>query len=192
VEPKLRSAEQEFEQFFVGVVDRVKALALRITGDLWDAEDVAVETLARAYARWDRLAGVAWRDGWVLKVGGNLAIDLVRRRRSVPIDLVGEHDRPGGQAFRPVAASDHAGWTLEQVTLASALRKLPRREREIAVLIGLCDCTHEHAASVLGISVGSSKTYFHRAVGHLRVALATGDRGGEVSDGTGWLSDGPG
>jgi DNA-directed RNA polymerase specialized sigma24 family protein len=55
--------------------------------------------------------------------------------------------------------------------------------KEIAVLIGLYDCKHEHAASVLGISVGSSKTSFRRAVGRLRMTLATGNCGGERADG---------
>jgi RNA polymerase sigma-70 factor (ECF subfamily) len=180
VEQALRSDDEEFERFFADVVDRVKALALRITGNPWDAEDVAVEALARAYARWGRLARVTWRDGWVLKVGGNLAIDLVRRRRTVASR---PEDEPGAAAARAGGESaDGTGALIDRLTLASALRVLSRREREVAVLVGLCGCSHERAADVLGISIGSSKTYLHRAMGHLRTELGVGSGGGDVAD----------
>ena len=175
------SREEAFEGYFSDTLRRVQALALRITGSPWDAEDVAVEAFARAYARWDRLAEVDWRTGWVLKVAGNLAIDVVRRRRGTAwIGL--DRDGDGATSEHALQVGDRAGQTVDRLVLTAALRRLPRREQEVVVLIGLCGCSHEHAAGVLGISTGSTKTYLHRAMGHLRSELgADVGPGGELA-----------
>ena len=160
--------DEEFAEFFRTSVRRVEALALRITASPWDAEDVAIEAFARAYARWDRLSGADWRTGWVLKVAGNLAVDVVRRRRPV---------HPGAELL----IADRDDETLNRLTLTVALRTLPRREKEVVVLVGLCGCSHEQAAGALGISTGSTKTYLHRAMKHLRSRMGADRPGGELA-----------
>ena len=55
--------------------------ARRLTGDPWIAEDVAVEALARAHARWGRVGPLEWPcAAWVLKVASREALHQVRRR----------------------------------------------------------------------------------------------------------------
>jgi RNA polymerase sigma-70 factor (ECF subfamily) len=175
------SREEAFAAYFSDTLGRVQALALRITRNPWDAEDVAVEAFARAYARWDRLAEAEWRTGWVLKVAGNLSIDVVRRRRGTA-RMGLDRDGDGAPSERLLQVVDDAGSTVDRLVLTAALRQLPRREQEVVVLIGLCGCSHEHAAGVLGISTGSTKTYLHRAMGHLRSELgADGGPGGELA-----------
>ena len=41
-----------FDEFFVSILPRTIRAARRLTGDPWTAEDVAVEALAKAHARW--------------------------------------------------------------------------------------------------------------------------------------------
>ena len=69
-----------FEAAFDELFPRAVRLANRLLGDRAAAEDVAAEALARAYARWPKVGGLPYRDGWVLKVATNLAIDRLRRR----------------------------------------------------------------------------------------------------------------
>jgi RNA polymerase sigma-70 factor (ECF subfamily) len=177
-----RVDDDAFGDFFSDNLDRVQGLASRITGNGWDAEDVAVEAFARAYARWDRLAAAEWRTGWVLKVAGNLAIDIVRRRGRTVLGT-SDDDLGGRSPARLDPASDRAEPTVDRLVLSAALRQLPRREKEVVVMIGLCGCSHEHAAGVLGISTGSTKTYLHRAMRHLRSELeAEKGLGGELTD----------
>jgi len=161
--------DEEFARFFSDTVGRVQSLARRITGNPWDAEDIAVETFARAYERWDRLANADWRTGWALKVCGNLAIDLVRRRRTVNVGGTAANGDVSTESF--VQAADPIAKAVDRLALSAALAALPRREKEVVVLIGLCGCSHEHAARVLGVSTGSTKTYLHRAMRHLRFEL---------------------
>jgi DNA-directed RNA polymerase specialized sigma24 family protein len=49
------AGEQSFEAFFVSVCARARSMTARIVGSSL-AEDVAVEGLARAYARWKTVA----------------------------------------------------------------------------------------------------------------------------------------
>ncbi len=69
-----------FEEAFDELFPRAVGLATRLLGDRAAAEDVAAEAMARAYARWPKVSGLPYRDGWLLKVATNLAIDRLRRR----------------------------------------------------------------------------------------------------------------
>jgi len=160
VPPQLEGTDDEFARFFRANVSRVRALGFKITGNPWDAEDVAIEAFARAYARWDRLSRVEWRSGWVLRVAGNLSVDVTRRRRGP------EHSEPSVPT-----AGDPIDGAVDHVALVTVLHTLPRREKEVVVLIGLCGLTHEEAARSLGISTWSTKTYLHRAIKRLRSRL---------------------
>ena len=58
--PTERSSEgEDFDEFFLRILPRTIRAARRLTGDPWIAEDVAVEALARAHARWGRVGPLA-------------------------------------------------------------------------------------------------------------------------------------
>jgi RNA polymerase sigma-70 factor (sigma-E family) len=133
-------------------------VAFRILGDRSDAEEVTQEALARAYARWAAVADHA--EPWVATVAANLAIGRWRKRRpSVP--MVPEH----GSA---VAADS---LVLERLGLVAALRRLPRRQREVVVLRYLADLSEADVAAQLSTSVGSVKQHAHRGLARLRHEL---------------------
>lgn len=125
-------------------------VAFRLIGVRAEAEDVAQETVARAYLRWARVAPYA--DAWTARSASNLALDHLRRR-----------SRPGPPAALPGPAGQ-----AERVDVVRALRQLPRRQRDVIVLRYIADLPEQIVADRLGCSVGTVKQHAHRALATLR------------------------
>lgn len=66
------SRDEEFERAFDELYAMAWRASLRILGDPTAAQDVAAETLTRAYVRWTRAAPFA--AAWVVRTATNLAI----------------------------------------------------------------------------------------------------------------------
>jgi DNA-directed RNA polymerase specialized sigma24 family protein len=68
-----------YEEAFSELYQQAYRVAFRILRVRADADDVAQETMIRAYIRWSKIAGYA--EPWVSRASGNLAIDRGRARR---------------------------------------------------------------------------------------------------------------
>ena len=148
-----------FDEAFDELFPRAVRLGTRLLGDRAAAEDVAAEALARAYARWSKVAGLSYRDGWVLKVATNLAIDRLRRR---PPDVA------------PARRDAFEDAVELRMALNAALLTLAPRQREAVALRYLAGLSDREVAQALGISLGSVKTHIHRGLNGLRARLGTG------------------
>lgn len=156
-------APDGFEEAFDLLFRRAFLVARRVLGDRTTSEDVAAETLARAFAHWSRIGDQPWREGWVVRVATNLAIDVARKGSRVS-------DRP--IEVDAVTAEDTATDVVAlRVTLAVALRRLPKRQREAIALRYLAGLSEAEVAEALHVSVGSVKTHVHRGVQRLRARL---------------------
>jgi len=127
----------------------------RLTGNVWDAEDLVQETLARAFARAAQSHHpIANPLGWLVRVATNAFIDA--DRRSTPL-LAADLDAPAddaAEAADPVEVAE----ALEEVMTA-----LPARERAALVLKDVFDYPLADIASRVGSSVGAVKAALHRA-----------------------------
>lgn len=148
-----------FEAAFDELFPRAVRLAHRLLADRAAAEDVAAEALARTYARWGKVGALPYRDGWVLKVATNLAIDRLRRR---PPDV------------RPATAGDFEDAVELRLALNAALLTLAPRQRQAVALRYLGGLSDREVAQALGISLGSVKTHIHRGLRGLRARLGAG------------------
>jgi RNA polymerase sigma-70 factor (sigma-E family) len=151
----------DFDDRFDDLAAIAFRVGYRLLGDRGEAEEVAQEALARAYARWRSVAGHA--EPWVARVATNLAIGVWRKRRpTVPLDDL-HADR---------AAGDPVATTLERYGLVQSLRRLPRRQREVVVLRYIADLPERRVAEVLRTSIGTVKSQSHRGLARLREDLA--------------------
>jgi RNA polymerase sigma-70 factor (sigma-E family) len=153
----VRQVARSFELAFDGLYRLAYRVAYRIVGDRPEAEDIAQEALARASLRWPRLHEQP--EGWVTRVASNLAIDRYRRRRREPHIPIG-----------PIGVVDDR--VSERADLVAALRRLPRRQREVVILRYLADMSETDVATALGCSVGAVKTHGFRGLAALRRHLA--------------------
>jgi RNA polymerase sigma-70 factor (sigma-E family) len=151
--PMTGAVPRSFEVAFADLYRLAYRVGFRILGDRSDAEDVAQETLARAALRWSRLHEKP--EGWITRVAANQAIDRYRRRQrqpTVPRGPLGIVDERLG----------------ERGDLVAALRKLPRRQREIIVMRYVADLSEADVARALGCSVGAVKSQASRGLASLR------------------------
>ncbi len=148
--------ETDFDNEFPILWSRAYGVGYVVLGDRAEAEDIAQETLARAFTRWPRIAD--YSGPWVVRVAGNLAIDRVRRRR---------------RSF-PGVGSAVPGPDGLRVDLQAALLRLPKRQRECVVLRHLADLPEADVARALGCSAGTVKTHTSRGLAALRGAMGAG------------------
>lgn len=162
--PLVSEFGDDFERCFDHLFQVAMRPALRILRSVDAAEDVAAEVLARALADWARLRMATWREAWVVRVATNLSIDQVRR-----------------SARRlPVVALAETGELEVRLDLASAVARLPRRQREAVSLRYFGDLSEREVAAIMDVSAGSVKKHLHRGLDAIRRDL-----------GDGWRSDVP-
>lgn len=147
-------AREEFEDNFTALFGLAYQAAYRILGDRHRAEEIAAETLIRAWAKWPSVCPSP--IPWVVHASGCLAIDEWRKlhRRLRPTE--------------PVSPSTHGDHSAERIDLQRSLARLPRRQREVAVMRFLADLTESEVATTLHISRGAVKQHAHRAIVGLR------------------------
>jgi RNA polymerase sigma-70 factor (ECF subfamily) len=146
--------EDAFPQLFLPAF----RVAVRILGDVAEAEDAAAEALARALRSWDRVGPLPYREAWVVRVASNLAIDRFRRRARTAVPTEGY-------------VADFADDVTLRVALAVALRALSRRQRQVVAMRYLAGLSEADVAGFLGISTNSVKKHTARGLGALRARL---------------------
>jgi RNA polymerase sigma-70 factor (ECF subfamily) len=134
-----------------------------LTRSPWDAEDLAQDTLARAFVTLGTMtAGPANPRAWLFRVASNLWIDQTRRRRELP--------GPAGEpaAFQEPRDAREAAGTL--------LVRLSPQERAAVVLKDVFALTLEEVAEVLGTTVGAVKAALSGGRGKLAEPPAEAER----------------
>jgi RNA polymerase sigma factor (sigma-70 family) len=144
------------EETFVRLFVRAQRIAARIAGAA-QAEELAAETMFRAWKSWNRVS--KHPDAWVARVVSNLAIDRLKKR---PLSISGQ----------PEPNLDDAVTT--RLTVVEALKTLPRRQQQVAVLHHLVGMTDAEVARALGIAVPTAKNHLVRANRTLRLTIQEG------------------
>jgi RNA polymerase sigma-70 factor (ECF subfamily) len=127
-----------------------------LTRSAWDAEDLAQDTLARAFAQLARSGGEpANPRAWLFRVASNLWIDSRRRDREILTEPAPSDDSAAEQA----RATREAAGTL--------LVRLAPQERAAVVLKDVFDFSLDDIAATLSTSIGAVKAALHRGRGKL-------------------------
>ncbi|HYQ45522.1 MAG TPA: RNA polymerase sigma factor [Polyangiaceae bacterium] len=123
-----------------------------LTRSPWDAEDLAQDALAQAFATLGRMGHAPPNPrAWLFRVASNLWIDRVRRERS---QLTPE------RAPEPSVASPDVQGTREAA--GTLVAQLAPQERAAVVLKDVFELTLEEIAEALSTTVGAVKAAVHR------------------------------
>ena len=160
--------------------DRVYRLALRITGNAQDAEEVVQDAFWSVLRHIDTFRGESLLGSWIYRITANTAYQKLRRavhqRDEISLDQVlpilddGHHHLdPSGDWSAQI--DDPAIQSELRDVLASAIDELPANHRAVFVLHDVEGLSMAEIADALGISLATAKTTAHRARLRLRKRL---------------------
>lgn len=160
---------------------RLYALALRITRRREDAEDVVQETFLSVVEHLEGFREDATFLGWLLRIAGNHALKILRKRRGLPTVPLEEGwgELPLPDVIAPWARepAEAAGDPGVKKLLEAALDDLDEKYRAVFVLRDVEGLSTADAAAALEISENNVKVRLLRARLQLRERLtkALGD-----------------
>jgi len=161
--------------------DRVYRLAVRITGNQHDAEEVVQDAFLSVVRKIDTFRGDSAFGSWVYRIVSNAAYEKTRRRPQafleVPIDEALPPFDGGGRHAGVLtdwssSIDDPAVQTELRAVLSSAVSELPAHYRAVTVLYDVEGLSMAEVADALGITVQAAKTRAHRARLWLRKRLS--------------------
>jgi RNA polymerase sigma-70 factor (ECF subfamily) len=163
---ELRGAWQRYVDLLAPLRPDLHRYCRRLAGGLWDAEDLAQETLLRAFATLGSVHhGIRSPRAYLLRIATNTWIDSLRRRGSEAAALAAAD--LGEDAPRPPAGRPDAGAALRDAS-ARLIGRLAPQERAALVLKDVFDLPLEETAFVLGTTPGAVKAALHRGRSRLR------------------------
>jgi RNA polymerase sigma-70 factor (ECF subfamily) len=148
--------------------DAIFRLALSVVRDRSLAEDVAQETLVKAWLALPSFRGESSVRSWVLRITHNTAVSTLRRHRAVVLD---PHDMPEQESRveRSVESRVQSNVVMDQ--FVAALDQLDELSRSIVVLRELEGLAYDEIADVLNVPMPTVKTRLLRARRRLGSAL---------------------
>ena len=156
-------------------------LALRLTGNRSDAEDLAQDALIRALKSLDGFRGDSQASTWLYRITVNAWKNRVRseKRRAfwktISFGALGggeDEDEPVREPAAPDAPLDSRLESEEKSAgVQKALLQLEEDDRAIVVLREIEERSYDEIGQVLGLSQGTVKSKLFRARAKLRALL---------------------
>jgi RNA polymerase sigma-70 factor, ECF subfamily len=169
-----------FEVLFESVVNTAFGVALRLTRNQADAEDLVQEAAFLAYRAFGTFEPGTNFRAWYLKILTNCYYSKRRREKSRPVtsDLDDTPDlylyARSGQAGFPTQGQDPAAELLDKLgteRIVAAVQRLPEEYRVVCTLYFMEDLAYEEIARVLECPVGTVRSRLHRGRKMLQKAL---------------------
>jgi RNA polymerase sigma-70 factor (ECF subfamily) len=162
--------EADLDAEFEALLEDSGTLAFRVAYGVLrhreDAEDVAQESLARAYESFGRLRDRARFRSWLVRISWRLALDhqraatrRARRERESPVAV-------GRGAVEPAPCDNEF-----RARLWQAVDALPLKLRQVVVLAGIQGHDLKEVGELLGAPHGTVRSRMHQARKRLAEAL---------------------
>jgi RNA polymerase sigma-70 factor (ECF subfamily) len=158
----------------------VFSLVYRMVRDRALAEDLSQETFVRAFNAIGSYNPKYKFSSWIFKIANNLTIDHLRKKKldTVSIDGSPHASTAEDQASTRLVVEDTAERPdayVESMELGSQLEEaigtLREEYRTVVLLRHVEGYAYDEIAEIMGIPLGTVKTYLHRARAELKNAL---------------------
>ncbi len=162
--------DAEYDEFFRASYPRLVAMGLAMSTERHVAQELAQETMLRAYQHLDQLAAYDAPIAWCRRVMGNLLIDHHRRRNAEHAAVERVQSRaaampaPGTGSTDPAHLASSGRW-------ADLMVSLTPQQRLVATLYYAEDQPVDVVAETLQIATGTVKSALSKARHNLRRTL---------------------
>jgi len=164
-----KKASQVFEQAVLEHLDALYGTALKMTGQVAEAEDLVQDTFLRAIRFHRKFEPGTNLKAWLFKMMVNLFINRYRRKRRsreiqegserhemlermYPSDQLASTSKPEEYFFEKLFSDD----------VVAALCELPHDFKMVVLLVDVNDFSYAQVADILGIPVGTVMSRLHR------------------------------
>jgi RNA polymerase sigma-70 factor, ECF subfamily len=152
---------------------RVYSLCLRMTSNTAEAEDLAQEAFLQLFRKIGTFRGESAFSTWLHRLSVNVVL-MHLRKKSLPVVSLDETTAPGEEDTpkKDFGAEDLAlAGSIDRLQLQRAVDDLPPGYRTIFVLHDVQGYEHNEIATLVGCSIGNSKSQLHKARMKLRELL---------------------
>ena len=155
--------------------DRLYRLALSITLDTADAEDIVQDTMLKAWERREQWPQIRNIESWLTQICKNLALDHKKKRsRIVPLTTINHPSsiihHPSSIIDPPSSILDSRPLTLDPSAppIIHLISQLPPPQDDIVRLRDIEGYSYREIAQQLNLSEDQVRVYLHRARTRLR------------------------
>ncbi len=151
--------EISFRDDILPLKDKLFRLALRITFDRAEAEDIVQDTLIRVWDKRDEWSQMDSVEAYCLTITRNLAIDRSQKKEAQNVELT-----PETQEMPDASVPDRQMERDEQLSIVHRLiNELPEKQRSIVQLRDIEGKSYKEIAEVLGLAEEQVKVNLFRA-----------------------------
>src|SRR5437763_5501117 len=145
----------------------------RMLGSTQDAEDLAQETLLRAWRALERFEPRVRFQTWLYRIATNACLDELERRPRRPEPIDPFPDRPSDETASPTydPAARYAIREGMELALLRAIQELPGRQRAVLIFRDVLGWTAPEVAELLESTVASVNSALQRARGTIEQEL---------------------
>jgi len=184
--PGNSNIKANFSQGIEQNMDSIYALALRLTRNNADAEDLVAESVTKAWAAFHTLDDDKAFRPWLFRILHNCFISNYRKKKCRPVEVVYQEtaSRDENEEIASVLIQqpdEFLNWwanpereftnNLLGEELTAAIEQLPEVFRSTIVLVNIEGLSYDETAEVLGVSPGTVRSRMNRGRTLLQKAL---------------------
>ena len=167
IEAVLQGNKNSYALLVNSYSERIINYLARMTGNRWEAEELAQETFVRAYYALRSFDPQYKFSTWLFKIATNLCINHLKRRgRFVNVDDYQDEDGQSTWVMPDTRSRSNPTQEFErhemQVQIQYAIDQLPAAYRTVVILRYLHDLSYQEIAEVTDLPIGTVKSRLGR------------------------------